>query len=392
MRGCSATAHADSGPSSSRATSAVASDRLWLQSVYEEARTYLEFLKVMAENTGGRAVLNTNEFTTGLDQIFSETAHYYLVGYQPAKPAADGRFRRLEVRVTRPDITVVATKGYYAVPASPRPDPATAASPLDLAVARTLPRSDIPMALTAVPFPLAGARMSRVALALNVEFSRTGHTAGSIRDDKVVVQTRAFTVEGHPKVVKQYTGTLPPRSRSDSPARYEFLSSLDLPPGRYELRVSAQRESTKELGSVYATIDIPDFVRRPVSLSGLVFSSTAGEAPAVPDDLVGIVPVLPTARREFVAGDAATVFFRVYRSERVPTPVRLTTRFVNERDEEVFLHVETLDAGHFTGSPASIDRRFELPLPVAAPGQYLLIVTASTERNTTEQNARFAVR
>ena len=72
--------------------------------------------------------------------------------------------------------------------------------------------------------------------------------------------------------------------------------------------------------------------------------------------------------------------------------VRLTTRFVNERDEEVFLHVETLDAGHFTGSPASIDRRFELPLPVAAPGQYLLIVTASTERNTTEQNARFAVR
>src|SRR3972149_6309115 len=116
MRGCSATAHADSGPSSSRATSAVASDRLWLQSVYEEARTYLEFLKVMAENTGGGAVLNTKEFPPGLDQIFSETAHYYLVGSQPAKPAADGRFRRLAGRGTRPGMTVGSPKGYYTVP------------------------------------------------------------------------------------------------------------------------------------------------------------------------------------------------------------------------------------------------------------------------------------
>ena len=374
------------------AAPAAVPDRLLLQSVYEEARVYLDFLKVIADNTGGRAVLNTNEFNTGLDQIFVETAHYYLVGYEPAKPAADGRFRRLEVRVTHPDITVVARKGYYAVPTSPRRDPATAASPLDVAVARTLPRSDIPMALSAVPFPLPGARMSRVALALNVEFSRTGQTAGSLRDDTVAVQTRAFTVEGHPKAVKQYTGRLPPRSRSDSPARYELLSSLDLPPGRYELRVSAHRESTKELGSVYATIDIPDFARRPVSLSGLVFTSAAGGAPAMPDDLAGVVPVLPTTRREFAAGDAVTVFFRVYRGERVPPPVKLTTRVVNERDEEVFLDEETLDAARFTGSPASLDRRFALPLAVVGPGQYLITVSASTEGNATEQNARFAVR
>jgi VWFA-related protein len=75
---------------------------------------YRDMLRTVADNTGGRAFVNTNEFATGVAQILRETGAFYLIGYQSSNRAADGRFRRITVRVNRPGATVRTRAGYYA--------------------------------------------------------------------------------------------------------------------------------------------------------------------------------------------------------------------------------------------------------------------------------------
>ena len=58
-------------------------------------------------------MLNTNDPTKQIEQIYQENQHYYLLGYQPSNPRTEGRFRKIEVRVNRPDATVRTRNGYY---------------------------------------------------------------------------------------------------------------------------------------------------------------------------------------------------------------------------------------------------------------------------------------
>ncbi len=58
---------------------------------------------------------NTNNLQQGFDRVESDLHNYYLVGYTPANQTYDGRFRNIDVKVTRPGVTVSARKGYFAV-------------------------------------------------------------------------------------------------------------------------------------------------------------------------------------------------------------------------------------------------------------------------------------
>ena len=60
---------------------------------------------------------------------------------------------------------------------------------------------------------------------------------------------------------------------------YELISRLRLPPGRYEIRVGAEEDG--RAGSVFASVDVPDFSRAPLSISGvLVERVPAAQRPA----------------------------------------------------------------------------------------------------------------
>jgi VWFA-related protein len=86
-----------------------------------------EALARLSADTGGRAVVNTNTPGARLKQVFADASAYYLLGYSPSRPATDGKFHRIEVRVARPGVRVTARKGYWAPTAeetSPAPEPA----------------------------------------------------------------------------------------------------------------------------------------------------------------------------------------------------------------------------------------------------------------------------
>jgi VWFA-related protein len=78
----------------------------------------------LAIDTGGLVIFNENNIGRALDTIAADNDAYYVLGYQPANAKYDGKYRRIEVRVKRPDVRVRARKGYLAIdPARMRPLP-----------------------------------------------------------------------------------------------------------------------------------------------------------------------------------------------------------------------------------------------------------------------------
>jgi VWFA-related protein len=81
-----------------------------------EWRTFLQkttsSLRFLAEETGGIAVVNDNDFEGALKRIDAETSDYYVLGYYSTNPDTTRRVRSVEITVNRPGITVSARKDY----------------------------------------------------------------------------------------------------------------------------------------------------------------------------------------------------------------------------------------------------------------------------------------
>ncbi len=86
----------------------------------------LDSLRILADNTDGRAIVNRNDLAVGMKQIIRDASGYYLLGYNSTQAPTDGRFHEIKVRVTRKGVDVRARKGYYAYTAE---DAARASAP-----------------------------------------------------------------------------------------------------------------------------------------------------------------------------------------------------------------------------------------------------------------------
>lgn len=74
-----------------------------------------DVLSSLAIDTGGEIIMNRNDLKPGIDIIAMAAGTYYVLGYAPTRPM-DGKYHGITVKVTRPDVTVRARKGYIAVP------------------------------------------------------------------------------------------------------------------------------------------------------------------------------------------------------------------------------------------------------------------------------------
>jgi VWFA-related protein len=88
----------------------------------------VDTLRTLAENTDGRAVVNTNDLLGGFRQVADDLSAYYLLGYTSTNASLDGKYRQIEVKVNRPGVKVAARRGYFAGSVDPHPS-ATSAAP-----------------------------------------------------------------------------------------------------------------------------------------------------------------------------------------------------------------------------------------------------------------------
>lgn len=354
----------------------------------------LEFLRAMSDNTGGRAFIDSNDFDPGVAKMFDENASYYLLGYQTTNPNPDGKFRRLVVSLNRPgEFTIRVRSGYYR-PRASASDPASSAAPsarVPASLANLMPNLDMTLRATAAPFVVPGRPTAAVAAVVGVRQPVSPGLARLTED--LNLRVIAYTADGDPRYSTDRTTHLTLMPGPDDMARAELFSRLDLPPGRYRLRYVVHDAERSQTGSLEEDVVVPDFAREAVSLSGAVL--TAGRTPMAEttDLLAPLLPVMPTAEREFAAGDAVTAFVRVYEGGQAPVgPVTLSVRIVDRFGAEDFHTVETIDASRFDASRAA-DFRFTLPLARLKPGSHLLTLEAAVDgRRSPTRDVVFDVR
>jgi VWFA-related protein len=336
----------------------------------------------IAEATGGRTITNSNAPASMLTQVFQENSSYYLLGLQ-ADDDADGRFHRLEVKVNRPDVHVRTRAGYFAD--KRRPAKQEERSAVERALAGGLPSGDLPVSVSVVPF--ATATKPGAALALVARVDHDANLAG-----EAVIELVAAAFNANWKQVAGATQRFALRPSSVGARFSETTLRLNVPPGRYEVRTAMRNTADGRVGSVFASVTVPDFARDPVSLSGLVVESLPGGA-AVLDDFAGVAPpVRMTTVRELSADQRVAVVARVYqRRAKLPAPVRVSARILDGQEREAFADAAVLEPAAFDADRQA-DYRLDLPLARLPDGEYLLTLEASTASSAARRTLRFTVR
>ena len=79
----------------------------------DHLRKTIDTLRVLAEETGGIAIVDQDDVDQALKRIDAESGNYYVLGYTSSNPDRSRRSRRIDVKVTRKNIpTVVFRKAY----------------------------------------------------------------------------------------------------------------------------------------------------------------------------------------------------------------------------------------------------------------------------------------
>jgi VWFA-related protein len=73
-------------------------------------------LAELAEGTGGQLIANTNDLRKPVRQVAEDITSYYAISYAPTAQELDGKFRKLTIKLARPDVKVISRSGYFAVP------------------------------------------------------------------------------------------------------------------------------------------------------------------------------------------------------------------------------------------------------------------------------------
>ncbi len=339
----------------------------------------LDNLRMLAENTDGRAVINRNDLAKGMQQIIRDSSGYYLIGYNSAQAPLDGRFHKIDVEVTRKGVEVRARKGYWAYTAD---DAARANAP-----ARPEAPAAVTNALATLIEPPRGlparfwvgttrgdAGKSRVTFVWEPvavapgEQRRPGNQGAShvlltalAPDGKPLFRGR---VPEQPSTPVSASGAAPPVSSSSA--------TFDVPPGQLQLRMVVQTADGEVMDASTRELTVPDYTKVQVSFgTPRVFRArTARDVQAVMSN----VNAVPVADRSFARSDRIVVRVEAYAPGGV-APV-VTARLLNRGGTAM------ADVPVRSSSGTS---ELELALAAYAAGEYLLELTGKTESGTAQE-------
>ena len=331
--------------------------------------------------------MNTEAPETHVPALFGESQTYYLVAFAPADSSTSGKLHRVEVKVGRPGVSVRTRSGYIAGETGEGARKAANLPETGGVVGGVLPRTDVPLSVSAAPFAVPGSPdKAAVAITLGVQPASSGRgTQSAVR-----VLSAAFDRNGRSVNSETKTVSVTPRADAGGDHGYELLSRLPLKPGRYEVRVGIDGAGAGA-ASVYTYVDVPDFAQQPLSLSGAILSSVPAALAAPKDAFADLFPLVPTTRRRFARTDRVSVLVRVYQQADKPAlPVQVTGRITNASDQTVANDAASLAPGQFAGGRGA-DYRISLPLAHLASGDYLFVIEATQGKYSARRGVRFTV-
>ncbi|HXY40353.1 MAG TPA: VWA domain-containing protein, partial [Vicinamibacteria bacterium] len=247
----------------------------------------------LAADTGGFTVKNTNDLQTGINRVSTESRAYYLLGFNPREVRRDGKFRRIEVRLTDPGrkgLTVRARRGYYspsdapAAPGTPAPAAPTAPSEILQALDSPFTRPDVPLRVSAFSFDEAMLDRLNVTIAAEVDVRPLTfkQQEGRFTDSLAVAIEAQHRETGE---YYRYDQTIEMSLLPDTRDRlqrtwYPVAKEFALPSGAYQVKVVVRDVGSGRVGSVIHEFEVPPAGAFRVSTPVLSDSLETGEGGA----------------------------------------------------------------------------------------------------------------
>ncbi len=342
-------------------------------------------LRTIAAATGGFAHINSNNFNDSFTRLVQENSVYYMLGFNSSQEKDDGLYVPVQVRVKRPGLRLHAREGYIAPfrgkDTITRPDRRAG---VENALASPVPMPGVPIRAFAAPFRGRG-KTAAIAVALEMEAEALGlqeSANGALRGS---VDVRLVATDVSAKVLPQSrqlgTITIPAASRAEVDRDgLHVLTKTDLQPGRYQLRVAVG--SQQRGGSVLLDLDVPDFSKKELTMSGLLFRGPAEpEGVFLPtgDPLEAIARRGPTTSRVFRNSDIVTVYAEVYEATGGrPHNIEVNAVLRSEAGKVIPVASATRSSDDVKKAGDLLRVELQLPLTELPPGRYVFSLEAKS--------------
>ena len=325
-------------------------------------------LRRLAADTGGRAIVNTNDPMQQLAGVMADASAYYLVGYAPTRRANDGKFHEIKVKVKRRGVRVTARRGYWAASEKEMTAAAeAAATPVNVGLTTALSSLSDSVNTRAVSiwtgFAKADAKNTRVMFAWEMN-----QPAPPEKPARLEIQP----------VDETGKETMPAQVIGGAPGELPLMARFDFPGGRQRLRFTSLTASGDVIDRWVQKQVVPDFSKQSLVLS---------------------TPKVLRARN--------MIEFRAIESNPTASPTASTRLAVTDR---VLIDVEYQSVGQTPqikvdllnakgdllqklATPPPADGRLRMLLPVASLAQstYVLRIEATAGDETAQQWMAFRV-
>jgi VWFA-related protein len=379
-----------------------------------------EVLRGIAEDTGGRALLNTNALDAAVSKTLNETANYYLLAWRPegmeAGTSGAPMFHKIEISIKgRPDLNVRVRRGFL----DARTARLAATAPPSVATANT---TTVPAAPTSTNVALnnalnaPGARRelpvdaypvftndAQGGSVINASVQLTNDrlkfappaTPGGKSQAQVEVVCVVLDDKGKGIYSDGRTLTLGGDSSSTAAAngageksRGKLVTNFSIPilaPGLYQVRAVARDSNSGLVGSAFEWVEVPDLKTNRLALSSLLVTerrraNTQPAAAAAAGTTAIQPPDILRVDRRFARSSRALLQLYIYnaasKTANVAPDVELEIKILRDRRAVMNAppHKVALAAG---SDPARIFYVAEIPLGQMTPGVYLLQVTVT---------------
>ena len=324
-------------------------------------------LRRIAADTGGRAIVNTNNPTEQLQGVMADASAYYLIGYAPTRKGNDGKFHEIKVRVKRRGVRVTARRGYWAPTEKEITAAAEAAStPVNTALTGALSALSDSVNTRAVAVWTGFAKGE--GSSTRVTFTWEANPASTDKPGRLEIQP--IDDAGKP--------TMPPQVIGGAPGELPLAARFQLVAGRHRIRFSSQTAAGEIIDRWTQVQAVPD-LQLPLVLATprLLRARNMVEFRAIEANS----EASPTASTRFIATDRVLLEIECQvPDEQVPV---ITVDLLNAKGDTL-RRLET---------PAGAGSKFRMPLPISslANSTYVLKIEATTPTRVAEQWVAFRV-
>jgi VWFA-related protein len=387
---------------------------------FGEMSTVKEPLQIIADQTGGRAIFNSDSIEESVRQAISETADYYLLAWRPDSPELREDGARLKVSVKgHPEWRVRLRAASFNVPAAAVEQPARPArtptaragatesavkskgaggagdaakaaevksegneksddNELLAALGALYPRKGLPVALS-VGYLDAGEQGT--VLNVSMQLGRAAFDfgpAGAKGKALVDVAGAAIDDRGRFGSFKQLLTVTPDAGVGDASQPVIWHQRLRLKPGLYQVRVALRERATGRVGSAMQWVEIPDLSKGDFALSSIFLGERDPQESPAEGESAGPRAVAVEVDRRFVRASVLRFQTYVYNAARGAGGVQLQAQVFRGPTPLITTRPFEVPAA---ADPARMPFWSELALGQLPPGHYVLRLTA-TDRTT----------